>query len=108
MPSVTAITLVFEGEEIIAAAMLDPLGFVAERENAMDRVAAERFATGPRYPITWGKSWGLFLPGDRETVSLREQYGDELADLLDAAIRDAPERSLIAWKVVETIPRGQG
>lgn len=108
MSKPTVVAVVLSGEEIVADALLDPMAFVAKHSAALDAQATRTALAGNRFAITHGSAWGLFLPGERDTASIREQYGDEPADLVDATLEQAPEQAVVAWKVMETIPRGQG
>lgn len=104
----TVVVLVLTGEEIVAAALLDPIGFVEERVKGFDALAQKRVYEGGRFAVAGGSSWRLFLPGDRDVSTVREKYGDELAAELAQGLQHAPEQSVVAWKVLESIPRGQG
>lgn len=108
MSTTTACVLVLTGEEIVAAAMLDPIKFVEERAGAMDAAAQEQARKAGRYAVTHGSAWGLLLPGDTDVSSIREKYDDDLAAMVAEGAQHAPPMSVVAWKVFQTIPRGQG
>lgn len=108
MSMTTACVLVLTGEEIVAAALLDPIAFVAERAEALDAAVQVQTRKDGRYAVTGGSSWGLFLPGDHDVSSIRDTYGDDLAATIAEGLQHAPAQSIVAWKVFESIPRGQG
>ena len=108
MSKPTVVAVILTGEEIVAAAMLDPMGFIERKRVALDRAARETAVADNRFAVSHGSEWGLFLPGDKDTTTIRATYGAEPAELLDAAIEQAGEHAVVVWKVIETIPRGQG
>jgi hypothetical protein len=108
MSKTTACVLVLTGEEIVAAAMLDPIKFVEERAAAMDEAAQVQAMNDGRFAVTHGSTWGLLLPDDHDVTSIAETYDDDLAAMVAEQAQHAPPWSVVAWKVFETIPRGQG
>jgi hypothetical protein len=105
----TVVTLVLTGEEIVAAATVDPMGFVEARADAFDRAAQEFAAKDGRYAVSLGSAWGLLLPGvENDVASIEETYGPQVGAMLRQSLAAAPAPAVIAWRVMETIPRGRG
>lgn len=115
MPATQLVVLAFgPGSPYFAEAMSDPAGFLERRGEAMRRVAATRLHEQRWLPLARGSPWGLVLPAEgvdesvRETVaSVRESYGDTLAELLERNIVENRTAVLI-WQVVNCVVKGQG
>lgn len=87
----------------------DPFGFVERRKADIDRVAGERLHAQRLLPLARLERWAVVLPhtGVEGLASVREAYGDSLADLLEQGVRDNPD-AIVLWRVVKCVPKGQG
>lgn len=95
----------------ITRCVRDPMVYLDRMQNGLDAAARANLRVAGMFAVSDGSRWGALLPdmdADGEVAALRAQYGDKVADELQAARRRAGPHTVLLWKVMLTVPRGRG